>query len=483
MLKNDKYEVVIGLEIHAQLNTNSKAFCSDKVEFGAAPNTLVSPISLGHPGTLPVHNKEAVNMAIMLGLACGCDIREYNTYDRKNYFYADLPKGYQITQMDTPICNNGKVEIILPDGSTKDINLTRIHMEEDTGKGLHDLDIENTLMDYNRAGTALVEIVTEPDFRSGDEAYAFLSEVRKLVRYLGVCDGNMEEGSLRCDANVSVRPLGAKEFGVKVEVKNMNSMTNVKKAIEYEFERQCKMADAGEEIFSETRNFDALKGTTFGMRSKEDANDYRFFPEPDLPPLFVSQEWIAEVKSQMPALPKELFARFTGEYKLGEYDASILTESKEVADYFLAVCEYSSNYKAAANWVMGAVKKWVNSNATHIGKFPIAAATIADLIASIDKGTINFSVAEQKVFPILLENPTQKVGEIIQEQNLALMDDDGALQKWIDEILAEFPEKVADYKSGKTNLIGLFIGQVKKKSGGKADPKKTSQLLAKALNG
>jgi aspartyl-tRNA(Asn)/glutamyl-tRNA(Gln) amidotransferase subunit B len=483
MLKNDKYEVVIGLEIHAQLNTNSKAFCSDKVEFGAAPNTLVSPISLGHPGTLPVHNKEAVNMAIMLGLACGCDIREYNTYDRKNYFYADLPKGYQITQMDTPICNNGQVEITLPDGSTKDINLTRIHMEEDTGKGLHDLDIENTLMDYNRAGTALVEIVTEPDFRSGDEAYAFLSEVRKLVRYLGVCDGNMEEGSLRCDANVSVRPLGAKEFGVKVEVKNMNSMTNVKKAIEYEFERQCKMADAGEEIFSETRNFDALKGTTFGMRSKEDANDYRFFPEPDLPPLVVSQEWIAEVKSQMPALPKELFARFTGEYKLGEYDASILTESKEVADYFLAVCEYSSNYKAAANWVMGAVKGWVNSNATHIGKFPIAAATIADLIASIDEGTINFSVAEQKVFPILLENPTRKVGEIIQEQNLALMDDDGALQKWIDEVLAEFPEKVADYKSGKTNLIGLFIGQVKKKSGGKADPKKTSQLLAKALNG
>jgi aspartyl-tRNA(Asn)/glutamyl-tRNA(Gln) amidotransferase subunit B len=483
MLKNDKYEVVIGLEIHAQLNTNSKAFCSDKVEFGAAPNTLVSPVSLGHPGTLPVHNKEAVNMAIMLGLACGCDIREYNTYDRKNYFYADLPKGYQVTQMDTPICNNGKVEITLPDGSTKDINLTRIHMEEDTGKGLHDLDIENTLMDYNRAGTALVEIVTEPDFRSGDEAYAFLSEVRKLVRYLGVCDGNMEEGSLRCDANVSVRPLGAKEFGVKVEVKNMNSMTNVKKAIEYEFERQCKMADAGEEIFSETRNFDALKGTTFGMRSKEDANDYRFFPEPDLPPLVVSQEWIAEVKSQMPALPKELFARFTGEYKLGEYDASILTESKEVADYFLSVCEHTSNYKAAANWVMGAVKGWVNSNATHIGKFPIAAATIADLIASIDEGTINFSVAEQKVFPLLLENPTQKVGEIIQEQNLALMDDDGALQKWIDEVLAEFPEKVTDYKSGKTNLIGLFIGQVKKKSGGKADPKKTSQLLAKALNG
>ena len=268
MLKNDKYEVIVGLEIHSQLLTKSKAFCSDKVAFGEPANTLVSPISLGHPGTLPVHNKEAVNMAIMLGLACDCDITEYNTYDRKNYFYADLPKGYQITQLGTPICLNGKVEITLPGGQTKVINLTRIHMEEDTGKGLHDLDIENTLMDYNRAGTPLVEIVTEPDFRSGDEAYAFLSEIRKLVRYLDVCDGNMEEGSLRCDANVSIRPIGTTAFGTKVEVKNMNSMTNVKKAIEYEFERQCKMADAGEEIHSETRNFDAFKGTTFSMRSK-----------------------------------------------------------------------------------------------------------------------------------------------------------------------------------------------------------------------
>ncbi len=464
MLKNDKYEVVIGLEIHAQLNTKSKAFCADEVAFGAPANTLISPVSLGHPGTLPVHNKEAVNMAIMLGLACNCDIREYNTYDRKNYFYADLPKGYQITQMDTPICNNGKVEITLPDGSTKDIHLTRIHMEEDTGKGLHDLDIENTLMDYNRAGTPLVEIVTEPDFRSGDEAYAFLSEVRKLVRYLDVCDGNMEEGSLRCDANVSIRPIGSTAFGNKVEVKNMNSMSNVKKAIEHEFERQCAMADAGEEIYSETRSFDAMKGTTFSMRSKEDANDYRFFPEPDLPPLVVSQEWIAEVRDRMPALPKELFQRFTTELSLNEYDASILTESKEVADYFLEVCDSTTNYKAAANWVMGAVKSWVNSNATHIEKFPLSPATIADIIASIDQGTINFSVAEQKVFPLLLENPSQKVSDIIQEHNLALMDDDDALQTWIDEVLAEFPDKVEAYQSGKTNLIGLFIGQVKKKA-------------------
>lgn len=481
MLKNDKYEVVIGLEIHAQLNTESKAFCSDEVAFGEAPNTLISPVSLGHPGTLPVHNKEAVNMAIMLGLACGCDIREYNTYDRKNYFYADLPKGYQVTQMDTPICNNGGVEITLPDGSTKFINLTRIHMEEDTGKGIHDLDIENTLMDYNRAGTALVEIVTEPDFRSGDEAYAFLSEVRKLVRYLGVCDGNMEEGSLRCDANVSIRPLGSSEFGTKVEVKNMNSMSNVKKAIEHEFERQCKMADAGEEIFSETRSFNAMDNTTFSMRSKEMVNDYRFFPEPDLPPLVINQERIADVKSQMPALPKELFHKFTTEYSLGDYDASLLTESKEVADFFIEICDNTDNYKAAANWTMGAVKGWVNSHASHIEKFPLSAATIADIISSIDEGVINFSVAEQKVLPALLENPTKSVKKIIADQNLALMDDDDALQKLVDEVLAEFPDKVEAYKAGKKNLIGLFIGQVKRKSGGKADPKKTNQLLTEAL--
>jgi len=482
MLKNDKYEAVIGLEIHAQLNTKSKAFCADEVAFGAAANTLVSPISLGHPGTLPMHNREAVNMAIMLGLACDCDIREYNTYDRKNYFYADLPKGYQITQMDTPICNNGAVEITLPDGTTKSINLTRIHMEEDTGKGLHDLDIENTLMDYNRAGTPLVEIVTEPDFRSGDEAYAFLSEIRRLVRYLDVCDGNMEEGSLRCDANVSIRPLGAQKFGVKVEVKNMNSMSNVKKAIEHEFDRQCKMADNGEEIFSETRSFDAMKGTTFSMRSKEDANDYRFFPEPDLPPLIVSEKWIAEVRQRMPALPKELFQKFTNELNLNNYDAGMLTESKEVASYFLHVCDKTTNYKAAANWVMGAIKSWVNSNASSIERFPLSPATIADIIASIDEGIINFSVAEQKLFPALLKESTKKAKDLIAELNLAQTGDDDTLQQLIDEVLADNAAKVAEYKSGKTGLLGMFMGQIMKKSGGKADPKKTNQLLAKALN-
>ncbi|MBT8327884.1 MAG: Asp-tRNA(Asn)/Glu-tRNA(Gln) amidotransferase subunit GatB [Bacteroidia bacterium] len=482
MLKNDKYEVVIGLEIHAQLKTKSKAFCGDEVSYGDAPNTKISAVSLGHPGTLPVHNKEAINMAIMLGLACDSDITEFNKYSRKNYFYADLPKGYQITQFDNPICEHGAVEITLPDGTPKTIHLTRIHMEEDTGKSLHDLDIENTLMDYNRAGTPLVEIVTEPDLRSGDEAYAFLMEVRRLVRYLGVCDGNMEEGSLRCDANISIRPLGQKEFGTKVEVKNMNSMSNVKRAIEHEFERQCEMADNGEEIFSETRSFDAMKGTTFSMRSKEMINDYRFFPEPDLPPLIVKDDWIASVRSKMPPLPKELFKRFTGELNLSDYDAGILTESKEIADFFLKVCDHTKNYKAAANWVMGAVKGWINSNASHIEDFSLSAATIADIIASIDEGTINFSVAEQKLFPALIETPTKTVSQLIEELNLALTGDDDTLQKLVDEVLAAFPDKVAEYKAGKTGLLGMFMGQIMKKSGGKADPKKTNQLLAKALS-
>lgn len=477
----EKYEVVIGLEIHAQLNTKSKAFCADEVTYGAAPNTVVSAISLGHPGTLPVHNKDAVNMSIMLGLACKSHIRKLNSYSRKNYFYADLPKGYQITQFDTPICNGGEVEIDLPNGETKAIHLTRIHMEEDTGKSIHNLDIENTLMDYNRAGTPLVEIVTEPDLRSSDEAYAFLSEVRKLVRYLNICDGNMEEGSLRCDANISVRLKGAQAFGTKVEVKNMNSMSNVKKAIEHEFERQVAMLENGETIFSETRSFDAMNGTTFSMRSKEMVNDYRYFPEPDLPPLVVDEDWIEEVRSQMPALPKELLNRFVQDYKLNTYDASVLTENKEVAEYYLSICEHTSNYKAAANWTMGAVKNWINANASHIEDFPLSGATIGAIITSIDNNVISYSVAEQKLFPALLEHPSKTVSQLIDELNLAQTGDDDTLQQLVDEVLAAFPDKVEQYKSGKKGLLGMFMGQIMKKSGGKADPKKTNQLLTQAL--
>jgi len=354
-------------------------------------------------------------------------------------------------------------------------------MEEDTGKGIHDLDITNTLMDYNRAGTALVEIVTEPDFSSGEEAYVFLSEIRKLVRYLDVCDGNMEEGSLRCDANVSIRPIGSTSLGTKVEVKNMNSISNVKKAIEYEFARQSKWVNSGQELVSETRSFDAIQGTTFSMRSKEMVNDYRFFPEPDLPPLIVAEQWIKEIKALMPALPQELITRFTEEYQLGNYDAEILTESKEVADYFIAVCENTTNYKAAANWVMGPIKGWVNSQATTIHTFPLKPLRIAQIISAIDNGLLSFSVAEQKLFPALLEHINEDVESIINKLNLKQTDDEDTLRGLVQEVISEHPDKVIEYQAGKTGLIGMFMGQIMKKSGGKADPKKTKSLLIEYL--
>ena len=480
-LRDDKYEAIIGLEIHAQLNTQSKAFCADEVRYGELANSLISPVSLGHPGTLPVHNKAAIEMSIILGLACNAEIRRYNSYSRKNYFYADLPKGDQITQFDTPICNGGQVSIEVGD-QQKLIHLTRIHMEEDTGKSLHDLDIENSLVDYNRAGTALVEIVTEPDLRSGDDAYAFLTEVRRLVRYLGICDGNMEEGSLRCDANVSIRPIGQEEFGTKVEVKNMNSMSNVKKAIEHEFERQVSLVESGAEVQPETRKFDAMSGTTSAMRSKEMVNDYRYFPEPDLPPLVVDDLWISTLRASMPALPKELFQRFTAEMGLNAYDAQILTDDKEVADFYLAVTEHTENYKAAANWTMGAVKGWVNNQAAHIGDFPISAKSIAEIIAKIDAGVISNSVAEQKLFPAMLDKAEHGVDQLIDELNLAQEGDDDFLQALIQEVLAEFPDKVEAYKAGKHGLLGMFMGQIMKRSKGKADPKKTNELLSKALS-
>ena len=480
MSSEEKYELVVGLEIHTQLLTKSKAFCADEVSYGESPNTRVSAISLGHPGTLPVHNIEVVNMAIMLGLACGCDITEYNRYSRKNYFYPDLPKGYQITQFDTPICTQGHITV-RTDAGEKEIRLTRIHMEEDTGKSIHDLDIENTLMDYNRAGTPLVEIVTEPDIRTSDEAYAFLSEVRKLVRYLDVCDGNMEEGSLRCDANISVRLKGSPDFGTKVEVKNMNSMSNVKRAIEYEFSRQVKAIENGEVIDSETRSFDAMTGTTFSMRSKEMVNDYRYFPEPDLPPLTVSRDWVKRIQDQMPALPRALHKNFTEEKGLSNYDASILTDEKEVAEFYLKLCKHTSNYKAAANWVMGAVKSWINAEARTITEFPLSAATLARLISSIDQGVLSYSTAEQKLFPALIEQPEATVESLIEKLNLAQTGNEDDLTVWAEEVLAAFPQKVEEYKQGKTGLLGLFMGEIMKKSKGKADPRKTSEILKTLL--
>lgn len=478
----DKYEAVIGLEVHAQMLTKSKAFCGDAVEYGATANTLVSPISLGHPGTLPVHNKEAVKYAVKLGIACNCDIASHNYYARKNYFYADLPKGYQISQHTTPICENGYIDIKLKDGVEKRIGLIRIHMEEDTGKSMHDQDVYDTLIDYNRAGTPLVEMVSHPDIRSGEEAYQFLTEVRKLVRYLGICDGNMEEGSMRCDANVSVRLKGAKEFGVKVEVKNMNSIRNVQRAIEHEIKRQIEAIESSEKIYQETRTFEATKGITIVMRTKEGASDYRYFPEPDLPPLHITNDFIQEVRQHMPELPKALFAKYTNTLGLSEYDAGVLTESREVAEYFEQVLQHTANTKAAANWVMVQIKGYLNEHALEISSFSLKPKQIAEIIGLIDEGKISNTVATQKVFGALINSPDKTALQIAEGLNLIQESNSDELQQWINAAIAKFPEKVAEYKAGKVSLVGLFMGEVMKLSKGKADPKVASQMVKDTLD-
>jgi len=477
----DKYQPVIGLEVHMQLLTKSKAYSSDSTEFGALPNSNVSVITLGHPGTLPKVNHAVVDSAIKLGLACGCTIRERNEYARKNYFYADLPKGYQITQDTTPICTGGTITIKLGNGEEKAINLTRIHMEEDAGKSMHDQDPFDTLVDLNRAGVPLLEIVSEPELRSGEEAYAYISEVRKLVRYLEICDGNMEEGSLRCDANISVMLKGAEKFGRRVEVKNMNSIRNVQRAIEFEIERQIAEVEAGGEISQDTRSFDAGKGTTFVMRSKEMANDYRYFPEPDLPPIIVDEKWIADIKATMPALPNELHKKFTKDFGLNEYDAGVLTESKPVALYFNELTSYTKNYKAASNWVTGDIKSYLNEFAIHMEDFPVKPKTMADLIALIDDGKVSHSAVSQKLFPELCKTPEKAPLEIAKSLDLIQESDSGQMEEWVDAALAAYPDKVEEYRGGKKGVLGLFMGQVMKLSKGKADPKLASQLVRQKL--
>ncbi|MGJ3234628.1 Asp-tRNA(Asn)/Glu-tRNA(Gln) amidotransferase subunit GatB [Marivirga sp.] len=478
----DQYTVVIGLEVHAQLLTESKLFCSDATAFGASPNTHISPISLGHPGTLPKLNKKAVDYAIKMGLACECKITEENIFARKNYFYPDLPKGYQVTQDKAPICVGGKVWI-KPKGATEEkaIALNRIHMEEDAGKSIHTEDATDTLVDYNRAGVPLIEIVTEPDLRSADEAYAFLTEVRKLVRYLEICDGNMEEGSLRCDANVSVMLKDAKEYGSKVEVKNMNSIRNVHRAIEHEAERLIILLEKGETIISETRDFNAASGTTSSLRTKEELNDYRYFPEPDLSPLIVDEAWIEEIKAQMPALPRELQHKFTKEYGIPEYDAQVLTDTKAIANYFDALCQETENYKSASNWIMGTVKSYLNEHNLSIDDFSISPKQLAGLIHLVDEGKVSNTVANQQIFIKMLENKGSDAQSIAIAENLIQESSSESIQPIIDEVLNDLSDKVKEYKSGRKGLIGLFVGEVMKRSKGKADPKKTNELLKQTL--
>jgi aspartyl-tRNA(Asn)/glutamyl-tRNA(Gln) amidotransferase subunit B len=477
----EKYEAVIGLEIHIQLNTLSKAYSSDSAEFGNLPNTNVSVISLGHPGTLPMANKKVIESAVKLGLACKCNITEFNGYARKNYFYADLPKGYQITQDKTPICTGGYITIKNKEGVEKRINLTRIHMEEDAGKSIHDQDPFDSLIDLNRAGVPLLEMVSEPEIKTSEEAYQYVTEVRKLVRYLEICDGNMEEGSMRCDANISIMPKGSKVFGTKVEVKNMNSIRNVQRAIEYEIKRQAEMLEKGEIIKQETRSFDAVAGTTFSLRSKEGADDYRYFPEPDLQPVIVTEEYKQKIKAVLPPLPDELFKKYTEDFKLSSYDAGVLTESKEIALYFEELSKHCSNHKAAANWVMGDIKSFLNERALHISNFPLTPKAIASLINLIEEGKVSHSAASQKIFPILIENPSKSPLEIAQENNLIQESNADSILPMIEEVIAKYPEKVEEYRAGKKGLLGLFVGEVMKLSKGKADPKMTNQLVREKL--
>jgi aspartyl-tRNA(Asn)/glutamyl-tRNA(Gln) amidotransferase subunit B len=476
----NKYEAVIGLEVHAQMLTKTKAYSNDINEYGSHPNTNVSVITLGHPGTLPVMNKKTVEFAIRLGLACGCEIAREQYFARKNYFYPDLPKGYQITQDKTPICTGGSILIRTDDGTEKEIKLTRIHMEEDAGKSIHDVDVYDTLVDLNRAGTPLLEIVSEPDIRASQEAYNYLTEVRKLVRYLDICDGNMEEGSLRCDANISVRLKGSEKFGTKVEVKNMNSIRNVQRAIEFEINRQIEAIESGESLTQETRGFDALKGITISMRTKEAANDYRYFPEPDLQPLFVDQKQIDTIKSEMPALPRDLFLKYTKEFGLSEYDAYNLTDNKGIALYYEELIQLTKNYKSAANWMMGDVKSYLNEFGVEIEEFPLKPIVIASLIQLIDEGKVSTSIASQRVFPEMLKSNESPL-QIAERLNLIQDSNEVTLKGFILQVFEENQNEVNRYKAGEKQLAGFFMGKLMKVSQGKADPKIANSLLRQML--
>jgi len=497
---SERYELVIGLEVHAQLITESKAYSSDPNAYGDHPNTNVSVITLGHPGTLPVANKKVIELAVRMGLATNCSVASWMHYARKNYFYPDLPKGYQITQDKTPICTEGF--ILIPSnkdeigGAQRDsgsspgvasrkekrIGITRIHMEEDAGKSIHDVDPFNTLVDLNRAGVPLIEIVSEPDIRSGQEAYDYLVEIRRLVRYLDICDGNMEEGSLRCDANISLRPKGVEAFGTRCEVKNMNSFKNVVRAIEYEAQRQSEILSAGGTIHMETRTFDAGKGSTIGMRSKELAHDYRYFPEPDLQPITVSTAMKEAIRKAMPPLPRELRAKYTTELGLSEYDAAILTDDKATALYYEAVIAGTNNFKGAANWVMGDVRSWVNERGLTMEEFPITAERLTGLIALIDSGQVNHTVASQKLFPLMLADTATSAAELAAKHDLLQSTDEGLVESIMKQVMATYPDKVEAYRNGNKGLLGLFMGEVMKGTKGKADPKRANEVVRNLLD-
>ncbi len=478
-----EFEPVIGLEVHAQLLTRSKAFCGCSTEFGAPPNTNTCPICLGHPGTLPVLNRNLVEYITTMGLATQCTIRPVSTFARKNYFYPDLPKGYQISQYDDPICYNGFVEIEIEHSGPKKIGITRIHMEEDTAKSIEDLDIDR-LVDMNRSGVPLIEIVSEPDIRSAREAYLYLQQIRQIVTYLGICNGNMEEGSLRCDANVSLRPKGQEQFGTKTEVKNMNSFRNVEKAIEYEIERQKEVLLNGGTIQQQTMMWDGTRQVTRVMRSKEQAHDYRYFPEPDLVPVHVTHHWIESINVRMPELPLARKRRFMHEFGLPAYDAEILTQDRSLAAYFEDCCQLlkepsKERYKLVSNWIMTEVMRILSEQKITAAEFNVPPAHIAELVEMFAAEVISSKIAKD-IFPHVLEGKSPK--EVVEEQGLAQVSDTSYIEVIVDEILANNPDEVERYRSGKVNLFGFFVGQALKATKGKANPKLVTQILQDRLN-
>lgn len=472
-----RFQPVIGLEVHVQLSTASKIFCGCPTRFGAAPNANTCPVCLAMPGTLPVLNRQVVEYAIMTGLATNCRIISPNIFARKNYYYPDLPKSYQISQLESPICLAGHLDITVGDES-KRIGITRIHMEEDAGKLVHGLE-GGSGIDLNRAGIPLLEVVSEPDLRTADEAVAYLRKLHQIVTFIGVCDGNMEEGSFRCDANISIMPVGSDCFGTRVEVKNINSFKFVKAAIEHEIRRQAELIEDGGKVQQETRLFDPDRGETRSMRSKEEAHDYRYFPDPDLVPVVLSEEWIEQVRKEMPELPSSRNSRFMAEYRLSEYDAEVLTSSRQMADYFEACIAHGAAPKGAANWIMGELTRSLNDNGATIERSPVSPRQLAGLVALIEKGVISATIAK-KVFEELWQNGGD-AASIVERQGLAQVSDSSAIEQVIDSVLAANQAQVEEYRSGKEKVFGFMVGQVMKGMKGKGNPAVVNELLKKKL--
>lgn len=476
----DKYETVIGLEVHAQLKTKSKIFCNSATEFGNEHNSQVCPVCMGYPGVLPVLNKKVLEYAILTGLALNCEIARHSKFDRKQYFYPDLPKNYQVSQFDMPVCKNGYIEI-----NGKTIRINRAHLEEDAGKLVHAgstglAGSTYSLVDYNRTGVPLLEIVSEPDITCPEDAGIYVEKLRNIVRYLGVCDGNLEEGSLRCDANVSIRLVGQKELGTKAEIKNMNSFKALQKALEYEVERQIELVESGEKIVQETRLWKEDEGITISMRSKEEAHDYRYFPEPDLVPMEIDAGWVHRIRETMPELPEQKYNRYVTELKLSEYDAEVLVNTMEMALFLDKTIELKTNAKIAVNWLMGDITAYLNENKTTIDKTELTPESLAEMIELIDKGTISNNIAKKLIVPLIEKGGSAK--KIVEEQGMSVISDEGALKDTIKKILEANKDSVEKYKSGKPQLLGFFVGQVMKETKGRANPETVNMILKEELD-